>query len=453
MTQQNQKPAQQPRPTAKPVSTQTTKPAPAPARVPAPQTPPTESAMANAALEVGGQQNTQAAAVAPATATPVAAQPVVHAPVSDAYPFNIIMTGHYASGKTLTTVSYLPEGKKYGDPVERIMFDMELRSRMHKSSDGLDHPEKLTFAFKTTMNGKVTGANIYAIMKRTHEDTWVNGRPDMIGVDDIALFQNTLFSYWSDKNAALQTAKLYKKENERCFTQNTWKPNDPGTISTFKDLIGEWLIDMKNWGIVFVGNTKQRNVWQNFGVKGFDEHGDPKMKIEGKSVKMLEVFQQYADAVWTLEREVVLPGTKRKTLKPVPSVKMDLFVPKASIPGIPEQFEWPGWVELWRWHNERVFVGDISKLVAPEAQYSADTIDDIIKDGKNRAVRELKSTCTADEIRYVCSQEWSLSYTYETAKSDELHNEFVQWVKTEVEKLHNQKAQLEEPEAPESPVE
>jgi hypothetical protein len=309
---------------------------------------------------------------------------------------------------------------------------MELRCGIYKSPDRLDHPEKLQFTYEPIAErGRVTGDILFAVMKLCKTDAWKNGRPDMVGVDDIALMQEVIYSHWANKEKALEAAKLYGKSTQRCFTSQTWKSYDPGTISVFKDMIGEWFIDMRALGIAFVSNTKMHNIWSGYGEAGYAEDGKPKMRIEGKSVKMLDVFQQHADVVWVFNRTVTKAGMK--SLKAIPDVKMDLFIPKASLPGIPEQFDWPGWVKLWEWHNARTFTADVSKLTASDPTIDSESMERTMLAGKSKAMRELKDAgYSVEDIRTVTAFDYAIKYDYETAIDPVKHTEFVTWCKKEL---------------------
>lgn len=352
--------------------------------------------------------------------------------------FNFIFSGPFGSGKTITSLSFLPNGKKYGDPVRRLVFDMELRCGIYKSQDDKDHPSRPTFHFEPVHSGgRVTGEVIYAIMAKTRTGQWKdNIVPDMICIDDIAQWQKNFFEWLDDKTNAEKVAKLYNMNKVRLFTSDTWKPYDAGAISVFKDFISEWMIDMRAHNITFVGNTVLHNVWQNYGARGLAQDGLPKMRVLGKSAKMLDAFQKMTDVVWIFDREIPNPEGKGIKLKTLPTVKMDLFTPKASLPGIPEQFEWPGWTTIWNWHNERKYVADLSKLAAAEPGFDQDSIDLIIKKTKHKLAVELKDVCTPEQIKKALSDEFAPVFSYEVATNEEEYQVFKKWI---VEKVASQK--------------
>lgn len=359
------------------------------------------------------------------------------------YPYNMILSGEYGQGKTLTMVSFLPHGKKYGDPIKRLVFDQELRSRIYQSPDNTDNAAKAQFAFRTVQKeGRVTGEMIYRIMENTKLNKWAdNEAPDMIGIDDIKLFQEVFLTWLKHKPNALLVAKLYGKEAQRLFTSSSWTPWDAGAISIFKSFIGEWMIDMKAHDISFIGNTPMNNIWKDYNAKGNDTDGKPKMRVLGRSAKMLDVFTQHADVIWILDRSVNGPDGK-KTLKALPTVTMDVFVPKASIPGLPEKFEWPGWVEVWKWHQERKFTADVTKLQTPSPSFDQEQMDADIKAAKVKLAKELRDFCTKDEIKKALDHEFFPTFTYEIASDTKLFAEFKESVKEQVtaDRLEAEKA-------------
>lgn len=344
------------------------------------------------------------------------------------YSYNIVLTGPFGSGKTATAVSYTPPGMKPKQKIRRLVIDHELRAQIYLSPDGVDHPEKLQWAFETiNENGRVTGSILQTLMVACRKNEWQNGKPDVIAVDDGAMLQDTLFHHWAAKENALAISKVYGKDTHRCLTATTWKPKDPGTISFFKELIVDWLVDLKVAGISFILTTPPRNVWANYGKSGNGPDGKPLMRIEGKSAKILDCWLQMADVVWSLDRT-----GKDGKLIPMPEVKMDMFVPKASMPGVAEQFIWPGWAKLWDWHEKRTFTADPSKLEKAEPTFDADQMEKTIKAAKSKLIMELKDIANVNEIAEILNTDFAPVFDFDTATKPEVYKELASYVKVQI---------------------
>jgi hypothetical protein len=307
-----------------------------------------------------------------------------------------IVSGPFGSGKTLTAVSFIPHDWHYQERPERIVIDHELRSDTYQSPDGKDHPEKLQYAFSLLGEGKLKFSDFVTLAENIHNKK----SPDVIIIDDIALFQETLIDAFQDKANVLKLATLYGKNKDRCLTTTTWKPKDPGSINFFKRLMVEFMLDLKDQSIDLVITSPQHNIWENYGIPGYGADGKPLMRILGKSAKVWDCWQQMADVIWALNRI----DAKTKKLKSLPSVAMDVFIPKAALPGVPEQFEWPGWNTVWEWYDTRKYVADISKLEIPEPEFTPEIIEIEEKRLKNQLVTELKGKATIEEIRDAMSQ-------------------------------------------------
>jgi len=325
-----------------------------------------------------------------------------------------ILSGPFGSGKSLTAVSFVPREWSKNEQVQRIVIDHELRSDTYCSKDGKDHPEKLLFAFDILGGGqRLTGEHFFELAKSIHEQS---KEPDVIIIDDVAIFQETINDYWQDKANVQKIANLYGKGRDRCLTSSTWKSKDPGTINFFKRLLVEFMIDLKDMSIDLVITSPQHNIWQGYGESGYGKDGKPKMRILGKSAKVWDCWQQMADVIWVLNRI----DRQTKKLKSIPDVSMDVFIPKAALPGIPEQFDWPGWETIWEWHKERKFLADVSKLAVPKPEFDQATIEAEIKKAKNRLVKDLEGKATLEQIKAAMSDEMApvFSLTIEDADMD-----------------------------------
>lgn len=334
-----------------------------------------------------------------------------------------ILTGQFGGGKSVTALSYVPPGWTGMDHlVKRILIDPEMRAQSHISPDGKDYPEAELFAAKDICDGKrFNPAMFVALMKAAHTKNWSNGTPDVIIIDDAGIWQDSMFRYWGDKTKAIEAAKIYGLDASiPQLNQKSWRPTDPGVISlVFKRLFEEFILDLREQNISLIITAPLHNIWQNFGSREYDQNGQPKMKVVGRSAKVLDVFVKHADVIWMLER---LNQETRK-MSQLPTVVMDPWNPKQSLPGVPEKFNWPGWVAIWKWHRERKQMADVSKLFVPEPEFDQEALEDATRAHKVKLYKDLDGVATIEEINAILSDVDAPKYTVET------HDQIVEYVK------------------------
>ena len=333
-----------------------------------------------------------------------------------------IFTGQWGGGKTVTSLSYVPPTwKGPEDLVKRILIDPEMRASSHQSPDGKDYPEAELFAFKQVSEGRFEAARFVSLMSVAHRKAWTDGAPDVIMIDDAGIWQDAMFAYWGDKAKAVETAKIYGLENRlQQLNQKSWRPTDPGVLAlVFKRFFEEFILDLREQNISLIITAPLHNIWKDFGSREYDEKGQPKMKVLGKSAKVLDVFIKHADVIWMLER---LNQDTRK-MSQIPTITMDPWNPKQSFPGIPEKFQWPGWVTIWKWHRERKQMADVSKLFVPEPEFDQETLEEAARGKKVQLYKDLEGTATVDEINAILGDIDAPAYTVET------HAAIVEYVK------------------------
>lgn len=322
-----------------------------------------------------------------------------------------ILSGDFGSGKTMTALSFVPHGHDEKVQVNRIVVDPEIRSDNYLSKDGQDHPTMNMFGFRQVNKARLTGPQFFGLMKMIHDRNWGDkGKPDVIIIDDTAKVQEIMTDYWQNVDACKATAALYGKDKDRVF--GYWKPKDPGVTAFFKVLFEEFILDMKEQDITVIITSPLHNIWENYGSNERDENNKPKMKIVGQSAKVWDVWQKMTDVIWDLSFDL-----KNK----VPLVQMDPFIRKASLPGVPEEFLWPGWTTIWQWHDERKYVADISKIKIPEPKFDADSMALAIRNGKARLVEELKDTVSIDRIKEIMADEFSPVYDLDNHEKVKAH--------------------------------
>jgi hypothetical protein len=172
-----------------------------------------------------------------------------------------------------------------------------------------------------------------------------------------------------------------------------WNPGDPGWWSMIQNLLQQFFIDVRSAGISWIINSLMKNVWHNFGSR---DKNDPAAILGQTAVVWKEVTSQ-ADVVWVLNRQAPLKGGGNKMLQR-PTVCMDYFYPKSSIPGIPPRFEWKDWAQVWEFERVRAIPDEKSwagvqqhNQVDSEAVYVQRQID-----GKKLLLAELVPTYYRD---------------------------------------------------------
>lgn len=324
-----------------------------------------------------------------------------------------IFSGPFGGGKTVTGLSFLPNGWTHKIAPRRTVIDFELRAGIYKSPDEKDYPERKQFAFQTLAKGRPTANDVYEFMKAVKTRSYGKEAPHEVMVDDTAMLQETMHEWWKDKPNALKTAQLFGLERDRCLTAVTWKPTEPGTLNFFKRLFTEFIMELKTQDITLIITSPQHNIWQDYGKKGYDADGNPKMRVVGKSAKVWDCWLQLCDVLWILDRTVKQGNIL--TLRNLPRVSMDVHIPKASMPGVPESFDWPavGWPEVWRWFNERTYTADVSKLKSEEPQFSPEDAQAMLNRQKMKLLKELGDIATRDEIYAVMMEEDAPPFTSE----------------------------------------
>ena len=332
-----------------------------------------------------------------------------------------IFSGHFGGGKSVTAYSFVPPKHKKGTPVHRLVLDHEIRFDTYKSPDEQDHPEKLQYAFTALGKGRIQPEDVFKMMELIHTKKYTN-KPDVIVMDDVAMTQGKMSDWWKEKPNAEKTAALYGLDKERSLLAKTWKPNDPGTVSFFKSFFVEFMLDCKDQDITLILTSPMHNIWQDYGKPGYSTVDNlPNMRIIGKSAKVWDCWQQMADVIWVFDRH-----DKDGKLIAMPNIEMDVMIPKASLPGVPEAFTWPGWEEIWKWSEERKFVADVTKLKRPEPGFDQDTVERMIKQGKNKLVAELADKITLKQIQ--AAMESSLAPEYTLEDHDKVKDYILRWV-------------------------
>jgi hypothetical protein len=326
-----------------------------------------------------------------------------------------ILTGQWGGGKSVTSLSYVfPTWKGIEDLVKRIVIDPEMRNEVHRSLDGRDYPDQELFGFTPLCEGRFDPHRFVVLMQTAHAKTWKDGAPQVIIIDDAGIWQENMFKHWGDKVKAIETARIYGLDQSiQQLLQKTWRPTDPGVISlVFKRFFEEFILDLREQNISLIVTAPLHNIWAYYGSKEYDAEGKPRMKILGKSAKVLDVFVKHADVIWSLDR--VDPVTRKASQ--LPTVTMDAWNPKMAFPGVPEQFKWQGWPTLWKWHRERTYKADLSKITVPEPEFDQEAQDIAIRAFKVKLYDDLKDVATIEEINAVLTADDAPAYTVENHK-------------------------------------
>ena len=313
-------------------------------------------------------------------------------------------------------VSYLPpvvEG-----PVHRFIFDMEARASEYQGAE--DAPEKLQWAFESMQD--ITPASLV---------TWFRDVKDgkktyhMVGIDNIVLFQDMLVGWFAEKETATQLLNgfgVYHRVRT-LFLKKDWPVGDANWYKAMKVIIEEMLLTLRRKGIALVATTEIKNVWKDWGKRGYAQDGQPYQRIIGKTTACWDPWLKFVDAVYVLTRL-----GREKNLSARPTAKIDFFAPKGSIVGLPPEFtfEWPvlwdyaskrgvttqeqldalekpadefresdevqdtewtpaDWNEFWQWVNQKKLKPQAEKLVKVEKMDMATAFAELNKNGNGNA--------------------------------------------------------------------
>jgi hypothetical protein len=335
------------------------------------------------------------------------------------YPKMFVLSGPFGSGKTVTALSYV----RPGVPPKRLLIDMKIgRSDVYKSPDSSDHPDKLMWAFEYLAVPVPTATDIQLLMIAVHKGECPF---NSIIIENVLLLQNLMQQYWSIKANLVSTASIYGLAQSRQLTAKDFKPYDAGTLSLMKTIFSLFIQDLRKSGIDILVTTPLHNIWTGYGQSGYGPDGLPKMRVLGKSAMMWDAWQQWADTLWILERTKEVKGLKQ--LKNLPTVSMDVFVPKNSFPGLPSVFEWPGWETVWDWHENRTHVPDMSLIKGDKPGEDPETVKGIIDDLKRKIVRDLPQFSVEEVIKPAMQD--SLAPEMKTDNYEEVKAWILRWAK------------------------
>lgn len=284
-----------------------------------------------------------------------------------------VLGGAPGSGKTVTMVAFMTtkaidSQQKVDGQTKRLIIDMEARAHAYRAQDyGLetDDPAKLLFAFDVYPEVDVITADQFVFLFESIKAGRV--KPDMIGIDNIVLFQDEISGWCQEKSIAASLVEAAGiKHKFRMFLDYNWKVGEPNWYRLMKSVLKEFLMELRRKGINFVGTTELKNVWQNYGKKGYDTDGQPFQRIVGKSASLWDPWLQICDTVWNLTRK-----TQANKLQARPTIELDRFVPKCSIVGVPPQFVFASWLDIWAMESARLIPTNeqLDKLDAPQVEY------------------------------------------------------------------------------------
>jgi len=274
--------------------------------------------------------------------------------------FVFILTGDTGSGKSVTALSYLPKGQA---TASRMVVDKEYRASHYQNLTQADDPSKLLFNFDLLL----TDGQDMTLEKWGTLVTKVKAKTfDVLIFDNMAMLQDDIEGWCQD---AVGTRKFLAsvgddKKHEmflkfRFSNDQYWRKALQGAMRSFLLLCKQNEIDV-------VITTELQNKWQNYGVRGNDADGKPMARIIGKQSKIWERTLQMADVNWFLKRTVA------GKIQGAPMVGIDPLRPKMSIVGIPPEFQFKSWEDVWAYSVKRDVPTDeaLAKVAMPGIEYS-----------------------------------------------------------------------------------
>ena len=287
----------------------------------------------------------------------------------------IIRSKYWGAGKTWAALTYSRPGVK---PL-RLNYDAEYRDIAYKSPDDEDHVELAQFAFDFWHDKY---GDIPESLITICNDIKAGEFPyNIIDIDNASLFQDNLDMSMHNKSTAENLARAVgifpKHEN---FITRRFRPNDIASYyHLVKSVIRGFLLLCRKNDIDMIVTAESRNVWANYGSR--DRSKPP--TIEGQTAKLWDPWFQMSDAIFVLDRMKGDRLSGEGKLSPWPTVELDTFNPKMSIPGILPQFEFRNWDVFWAMAEKRRLptVEEYEKIKV-EAGIEADNVIETLADAK-----------------------------------------------------------------------
>jgi hypothetical protein len=187
----------------------------------------------------------------------------------------ILLTGTWGSGKTVMAVSYFPKGNP--NP-KRLIIDKEARALEYNAeANGLqgDHPERLLFAYDFwpdefgDFSLKQFAEFIAGVRSgKIHYDVYI--------LENVAQFQEDVEAWCQTPQGCETILKVLDHlEKHQAFLKYRFV-QDPYWRNMTKDILFQIIMSFKRSGADVVMTTELRNIWQNYGAKGYDKDGLPR---------------------------------------------------------------------------------------------------------------------------------------------------------------------------------
>lgn len=273
--------------------------------------------------------------------------------------YTIVLTGQWGSGKTVMALSYQrPQGE-----TKRLVIDKEARAIEYNAQAlgyKTDKPEALAFAFDMWPDeyGDFNQEQFLEFIRGIEKDTH-----NVIIIDNFSMLADELSGWMQNANYARQITRelgIYSKFQN--FIETRFKV-DPSFHNMFREVVRQIILKIKRANKDVIVTAELKNVWVNYGVKGYDSEGKPLQKIVGKTARAPESLFAMADVIWHLSRN-------REKVTDKPTVQIDPLSPKCSIVGVPATFTFTGWDKIWEASRKRI-AADFSGVQMPETEYIA----------------------------------------------------------------------------------
>jgi hypothetical protein len=279
--------------------------------------------------------------------------------------YTIVLTGTWGSGKSVMALSFVPPE----EPAKRLVIDKEARaSEYNAKALGMkgDHPESLAFDFDLWPDeyGEFDHNQFLDFVK-----TLGTTDHNVLVVDNFSMLCDELNGWLQDQKYAREMTKLlgiYPKFAN--FLETRFKV-DPSFHNMYREVVRQIILKAKRADMHVVITAELKNVWQNYGAKGYDSDGKPLQRIVGKTARVPEAVFAMADVIWHLTRN-------RENVTAKPTVSIDPLSPKCSIVGVPATFTFDGWDKIWEQARKRRLQTDYSGVEKPQVEYIAPEEDE-----------------------------------------------------------------------------
>jgi hypothetical protein len=254
-------------------------------------------------------------------------------------PVALILSGASGHGKSVAAVSFrtpeLPQPR-------RLALGFELGLSHYRSSDNIDHPEQLLYAFDHFPLSQEESIpecdDVIKLCQMVQDSDY-----DVLVIDNVVLLQELICLTADQGDGAMALMKAFALEPAYRMVASTFGKGmrDQTYWRLVKDVLRKMILGIRK-SKHLIATTEEKNVWQNYGSR--DRNSPP--RIIGKTAKLLLPWLQFTDGILSLSRTLPSGADGKPKLTDVPMAQVDAFNPKNRVVGLPSRFAMQ-WDFLW----------------------------------------------------------------------------------------------------------